>query len=287
MSIFIFGGVYVLNILNKIEHIDIKEENLGVNTELTQEEQNLRNIALFGIDSTTSEGRSDAIMILTLDEKHNKVKLTSIMRDSYVNVNGKKDKINHAYAYGGPELAIKTINENFGLNIRDFISVNFNSLAAIIDEMGGVQLRITEEEVPHIPGISAPGVYNLTGQQALAYSRIRYATGGDYQRTQRQRNLMQGMYEGFRYTEIMEYPGLISSFLPYVTSNMSGTEMIKIGTEYGNIMSSGMDQYRFPRDGEGKNKTLNGIYYLEYDIKKAGEAMRAYIFDDQKLPFEK
>ena len=226
-------------------------------------------------------------MILTLDEPHNKVKLTSIMRDSYVDINGKKDKINHAYSYGGPELAIKTINENFGLNIKDFISVNFNSLAAIIDQMGGVQLRITQEEVPHIPGISAPGVHNLTGQQALAYSRIRYATGGDYQRTQRQRNLMQGMYEGFRYTEVMEYPGLISSFLPYVTSNMSASEMISIGTEYGKIISSGMDQYRFPRDGEGTNKMLNGVYYLEYDIKKAGEAIRAYIFDDKRLPFEK
>lgn len=287
LGVFITGGAYVINLLGKIEKVNINEENLGISDKLTEEQKSIRNIALFGIDSTSDKGRSDAIMILTLDEKHNKVKLTSIMRDSYVDINGKKDKINHAYAFGGPELAIKTINENFGLNIKDFISVNFESLAAIINEMGGLQIRITQEEVPHIQGISGPGVHNLTGEQALAYSRIRYAQGDDYQRTQRQRNVMQGMYEGFRYTELTEYPGLISSFLPYVTSNMNATEMIAIGTEYGSIMSSGLDQYRFPRDGEGQNKMINGTYYLEYDVEKAGEAMRAYIFDDERIPFEK
>ena len=270
-----------------MEKVEINEEKLGVSKDLTEEQKNIRNIALFGIDSTGDKGRSDAIMILTLDEKHNKVKLTSIMRDSYVDIKGQKDKINHAYAYGGPELAIKTINENFGLNIKDFISVNFDSLGAIIDELGGVSIKITEEEVTHIPGISATGVHNLTGAQALAYSRIRYASGGDYQRTQRQRNIMQGIYESFRYTELTEYPGLISSFLPYVTSNMGGTEMIGIGTEYAAIMSSGLDQIRFPRDGEGQNKMINGVYYLEYDIEKAGKAMRSYIFDDERIPFEK
>lgn len=269
-----------------MEKVDINEGNLGISKELTEDQKSIRNIALFGIDSTSNQGRSDAIMILTLDNKHNKVKLTSIMRDSYVDINGKKDKINHAYAYGGPELAIKTINENFGLNIKDFISVNFDSLEAIIDKMGGVQLRITAEEVPHISGIEGPGVHNLTGSQALAYSRIRYAAGGDYQRTQRQRNVMQGLYEGFRYTGLTEYPGLISSFLPHVTSNMSVTEMLGIGKEYSKIISSGLDQYRFPRDGEGTNKTINNVYYLEYDIKKAGEAMRAYIFENEKIPFK-
>ncbi|MGL4450981.1 MAG: LCP family protein [Sarcina sp.] len=287
VAVFIAGGMYVANIFNKMEKVNINEENLGISEDLTDEQKNIRNIALFGIDSESDKGRSDSIMILTLDEKHKKIKLTSIMRDSYVDINGKKDKINHAYAYGGPELAIKTINENFGLNIKDFIAVNFDSLASIINEMDGVQLRITEEEVSHIPGISGPGVHNLTGEQALAYSRIRYATGDDYQRTQRQRNLMQGMYEGFRYTGLTEYPSLISSFLPYVKSNMSATEMIGIGTEYSSVLSSGMDQYRFPRDGEGSNKMIKGTYYLEYDIEKAAEAMRTYIFDDEKIPFTK
>ena len=82
------------------------------------------------------------------------------------------DKINHAYAFGGPELAIQTINTNFGLNIEDFVSVNFSSLPKIIDLLGGVDINITAEEVPHIQGIDIKGPHTLTGEQALSYSRI-------------------------------------------------------------------------------------------------------------------
>lgn len=287
LTIIIAGVAYVSSVLNSYVKVDIDDENLGVSAELTEEQKNIRNIALFGIDSTTTKGRSDAIMILTLDEKHNKVKLTSIMRDSYVDINGSMDKINHAYAYGGPELAIKTINENFGLNIKDFVSVNFESLAAIIDALGGISLRITEEEVSHIPGISGPGVHTLTGSQALAYTRIRYASGGDYQRTQRQRNIMEAIYESFRYKGVAEYPELISEFLPFVTTNMDLTDMLGIGTEYAAVMSAGLEQERFPRDNEGTGRTINGVYYLEYDLDIAGEAMRNFIFEDIREPFKK
>lgn len=225
-------------------------------------------------------------MILTLDEKHKKMKLTSIMRDSYVNINGKMDKINHAYSFGGPELAIKTINENFGLNIEDFLTVNFQSLGKIIDSLGGVQINIANEEVKHISGVNAPGVYTLTGDQALAYSRIRYEEGGDFQRTQRQRNIINALYESFRYTSVAEYPNLIQSFLPYVSTNMSLTEMISLGTNYADVISSGLNEYRFPRDNEGKDLKENGIYYLKYDLDVAGKAMRDYIFEDKMTEFE-
>ena len=105
-----------------------------------------------------------------------------------LNIGIRNDKINHAYAFGGPQLAIKTLNENFNLNIEDFVAVNFDSLPEIIDMIGGVTVDITSEEVSHIPGISSAGTYNLNGAQALSYSRIRYATGGDYVRTRETKN---------------------------------------------------------------------------------------------------
>ncbi|MDZ7548740.1 LCP family protein, partial [Clostridium perfringens] len=136
-------------------------------------------------------GRSDSIMILTLDSVHNKLKLTSIMRDSYVNIPGRGlDKINHAYAFGGPELAVRTLNENFDLNIKEFMAVDFTSLPTIIDKLGGVTINIIPEEISHIPGITSAGNQVLNGKQALAYSRIRYASGGDYKRTERQRTVV-------------------------------------------------------------------------------------------------
>lgn len=283
------GGLYVSSLLSKINKVDIKEENLGMtDVSAMGDVSKIQNIALFGVDSKTDKGRSDSIMILTLDQLNKKMKITSIMRDSYVDIPGKgMDKINHAYAFGGPELAIKTINENFGLNINKFITVNFDSLGAIIDSLGGVQLKITEEEVSKIPGINSNGVHTLTGEQALAYARIRYAKGGDYQRTQRQRNIIQSIYESFRYTELSDYPKLISSFLPHVTSNMGSSELLSVGTDFYKTISSGLEQERFPKDGEGKGTTINGIYYLQYDLNKAKEDMQKYIFKNEKVVYNK
>ena len=146
----------VNNIVNKSEKIDLKEDELGVvdEEELKQYDDytEILNIALLGIDSTDStSGRSDSIMVATLDPIHNKLKLTSFMRDSYVNIsNYGYDKLNHAYAYGGANLAINTLNTNFGLNITDFVAVDFASLPKIIDSLGGITIDITEEELKTI-----------------------------------------------------------------------------------------------------------------------------------------
>ena len=130
LTIAIVGGGYFIGLLNKMDNVELNKDNLGIVEDEFKEYDNvnkIKNIALFGVDATDGEsGRSDSIIIATVDPVHNKIKLTSIMRDSYVSIDGHgDDKINHAYAYGGPELAIKTINENFGMNIEDFVSVNF------------------------------------------------------------------------------------------------------------------------------------------------------------------
>ena len=289
MLALIIGGVfYVSSVLGSYVKLEVDESKLAISEDLTEEQKNIRNIALFGVDSQNgTQGRSDSIMILTLDETHNKVKLTSIMRDSYVDINGKMDKINHAYAFGGPELAIKTLNQNFGLNIKDYISINFKSLTAIIDVLGGIQINVTDEELSHLTGISSIGVHTLNGAQTLQYARIRYAAGGDYQRTQRQRNIMESMYESFRYKGVADYPKLVTAFLPHVTTNMDVTDMLSIGTEYAEVMSAGLEQERFPRDSEGTGATIGGVYYLKYDLDIAGEAMRNFIFEDIRESFKK
>lgn len=186
------GYIYINKTLDKVESIEVNTDNIGINTETKEEFKEIKNIALLGIDSRDDDlvGRSDSIMILTLDSVHNKIKLTSIMRDSYVNIDGHgMDKINHAYAFGGAELSLKTLNESFDLNISEVMVVNFTSLVNIIDKIGGVNINITYEDASHISGISSPGKYLLNGNQVLAYSRIRYATGGDYKRTESKEQL--------------------------------------------------------------------------------------------------
>ncbi len=279
-----YGIYYVNSLLNKVEKVEIKEENLSIDVEKEEEYGEIRNIALFGVDAEEGrKGRTDAIMIITLDSKHNKIKLTSVMRDSYVNIDGYgMDKINHAYAFGGPQLAIKTLNENFGLNIKEFMSVNFTSLPIIIDKLGGVTIDITGEEVPFISGVSSAGKYNLTGDQALQYSRIRYATGGDYKRTERQRTVINGLFEKVTDISISKYPGLISDFLPLVSTNMSSGELLKIGKDFAVLLNNGLTQSRYPLDGDCTGKMINGVYYLTFDLDQAKQKIHDYIFEDKK-----
>lgn len=290
IALLLGGGLYaysyIQNTMNKMDKVDISSnaEDLGV-TE--NKNADIVNIALYGIDAPEGEtGRSDSIMILTLDNVHNRIKLTSVMRDSYVDIAGHgMDKINHAYAFGGPELAIRTLNENFGLNITDFMSVNFTSMPAIIDQLGGVTIDITDEEIGtgQIPGLYQSGTQLLTGDQALAYSRIRYASGNDFKRTERQRTVLNALVIKMIQQPVTSYPGLINDLAPYITTSLSNQEMLDMTTKYGALAKQGIRQNRFPQDDDANGQMIDGVYYLVFDIPTVRDKMDAYIFEDQSV----
>lgn len=286
----ILGGVYWYgsHLFNKIEKIEIDTNDVGIKDEvqekLSEYSDSVINIALFGIDAQDGEaGRSDSIIIATIDTTHKKLKLTSIMRDSYVTIADRgQDKINHAYAFGGAQLAIKTLNENFDLNIEDFVAVNFTTMPKIIDKLGGVTIDITSEEVSHIPGIDTAGTYNLTGEQALAYSRIRYASGGDYVRTDRQRTVLNKVFEKILDTNVTQYPSLLSEVLPMVKTSLDYSEILDLGNEVLKMGVTNLEQERFPRDGYCEGKMISGIYYLTFDKENTVQQLHDYIFEDIK-----
>ncbi|HBZ6547688.1 TPA: LCP family protein [Clostridium perfringens] len=279
------GTYYINSKINKVQKVEINKENLSINEKKVKEEKHIKNIALFGIDAPKGKaGRSDAIMILTLDEEHKVMKLTSIMRDSYVDIPGHgDDKITHAYAFGGPELTMKTLNENFKVNVEDFMAVNFTSLPEIIDKLGGVKINIIPEEIHHIPGITSPGEQVLNGEQALAYSRIRYATGGDYKRTERQRVVLEAVFEKLKATPTKEYPSLIDDFLPYIETNMSSMDMIKLATDAAPLVKENLETARFPLDGYCDGKMINGVWYLVYDRQATLNQIQEYIYNNKNL----
>ncbi|MGU9349373.1 LCP family protein [Clostridium perfringens] len=276
---------YINSKINKVQKVEVNKDNLSIDKAQVEEEKHIKNIALFGIDAPKGKaGRSDAIMILTLDEEHKVMKLTSIMRDSYVDIPGHgDDKITHAYAFGGPELAMKTLNENFKVNVEDFMAVNFTSLPEIIDKLGGVKINIIPEEIHHIPGITSPGEQVLNGAEALAYSRIRYATGGDYKRTERQRVVLEAVFEKLKSTPTKEYPSLIDDFLPYVETNMSSMDMIKLATDVAPLVKGNLETARFPLDGYCDGKMINGVWYLVYDRQATLNQIQEYIYDNKNL----
>ncbi len=303
-ALYTYSYYTVNNIVNKSEKIDLKEDELGVvdEEELKQYDDytEIINIALLGIDSTDStSGRSDSIMVATLDPIHNKLKLTSFMRDSYVNIsNYGYDKLNHAYAYGGANLAINTLNTNFGLNITDFVAVDFASLPKIIDSLGGITIDITEEELNYINGyinninsvsgtnspiITTPGAHHVDGAQALAYSRIRYTSGGDFKRTERQRTVLTALFNKALNVPATQYLDVISTLAQYATTNLNTNEILKLATKIGSMGLNGVtiEQQRFPIDGYCEGTMINGIYYLTFDTTATRTQVMNYIFNDQ------
>ena len=167
IAIILAIAIFVYNKLSKIEHIELKDDELEISQNV---DNNYRNIALFGVDSRNMNSdigsRSDGIIILSINDNTKEMKLFSVYRDTYVEVEGHDlTKVTHAYAYGGPALAIKTLNKNLDLNISDFVTVNFESVAEAIDLIGGVEIKIEEDELQYINGYINE-ISKVTGKQS-------------------------------------------------------------------------------------------------------------------------
>lgn len=226
------GYFYLKNKLGKINYVAINPSSITVNNGVDKALSNYRNIVLLGIDAredTFSRGnRSDCIMIISINEKTNNVKIMSVYRDTYLNIDGHGlDKVTHAYSYGGPELALSTLNKNLDLNITEFVTVNFETVKTVVNAVDGIEMLIDEDEVKFINGISSPGRYKLDGDQALAYSRIRKAEGGDYKRTERMRDVLNAVFNKVKTLGVSKVNSLANEILPHISTNISEDEIIK------------------------------------------------------------
>lgn len=286
----------------KIDHkeIDRTPDALGISASYqTGGVKEIENIALFGIDARGGDkGRSDATMILTVDRKRHKIKITSLMRDSYVKVDGYGNtKLCHAYYFGGAPLAIKTINQNYNMDIRDYVTVNFDSLAQVIDAVGGVTINVTEEERTNANHsieeyaqvynktptyIEKSGEQVLNGMQAVGYARIRYVGNGDYQRTERQRDVLEQIFSKALKQNPLGYPKILSTVLPEVETSLTAQDILGIGLSTVRDGSSHIEQMRFPLDSDidHKHSTINGVSYVVSDMSVTSKKLNDYIFND-------
>ena len=254
------------------------------------------NLALFAVDrrDKNQEGNSDVIMIITIDQVTKKIKMSSIMRDTYVNIEGKgMDKINAAFALGGPQLAIKTINQNFDMDIQDYINVDFFGTAKMIDALGGVEINVKPEEIPYlnnylkeisiienIPPVNVinPGIQVLNGRQTVAYTRIRAVGRGDYERTERQRTVLIALFNKMKGAGPALYPVFMNQILPNMETSLSGMNLFKIGGDLLNSKSKTIEQARFPLDSSSKGIRVNNIWYLSADLKVTAAALHNFIY---------
>ena len=272
---------YINSKLDKLQQVEINEEDLNVSVQAEENLSNFRNIAIFGIDSredTYSKGnRSDCIIIASINNQTKEVKLVSVYRDTYVNIEGHGlDKITHAYSYGEAPLAIKTLNENLDLNIKEFVAVNFDAVQEIIDDIGGISMQITKEEVEHIPGITKAGTYNLTGEQALAYARIRYATGGDYKRTERMRDVLTAVVEKVKTLDVSGLNKLVDTVLPRLYTNISANDIFSLfpsAAEFKITQSIGWPY-------ETRGKTIDRWYGIPVTLESNVTKLHQEIFEE-------
>ncbi len=280
----IVGGtfLFISNKLGKMQKIDLNEEDLNVSSQVEQNLADYRNIAIFGIDSredTYSRGnRSDCIIIASINNKTKEVKLVSVYRDTYVQIEGHGlDKITHAYSFGEAPLAIKTLNTNLDLNVKEFVTVNFDSVKEIIDNIGGISMQITDEEVSHIPGITKAGTYNLTGEQALAYARIRHATGGDYKRTERMRDVLTAVANKVKTFNISQLNTFVDKTLPRVYTNITANDIFSLLPSVTSYKIT--DSIGWPY--ETKGITMDRWYGIPITLESNVIQLHNKVFDEQ------
>lgn len=276
---------------------ELSEGEIAVNSGLPNSEK-VQNIALFGLDSRSNNdsGRSDAIIILSIDRVHNKIKLTSIARDSLVAIEGHgQSKITHAWAWGKAKLAVKTLNQNFGMNITDYAYINFFEFTKLIDYLGGVMIDVDAAELnimnnyygPELRGLgfnytnATAGYVRLTGVQALAYSRNRY-TGSDIDRGNRQKEVLEAMFTQVKDTPLSKFPSLISQVLEMVHTTLANDELMSIA-QWAMTSSPTFVQFSLPSkecNAQGGNWGDGHGWVWHYDMDLATQVLHNFIYEE-------
>lgn len=248
------------------------------------------NILVIGSDkrATWSEaGRSDSTMIATIDNKNKQIKLTSLMRDMYINIPGHgQNKFNAAYSFGGVELLYETIAENFNIKLDGYVLVDFKAFTKLIDKVGGVEVNLNQEEYKYLTTAYhrgtvldvVPGLQTMNGEQALAYTRIRQVGNNDFERTQRQRNVMLSLFSKAKSMPLTKLLGLGKEALPYVTTDLSDSEILSMAKTVLFMGTTDIHQMRIPVDHSYTNEKVNKAWILNIDLEENKEQLSNFIF---------
>lgn len=305
--------VIILSVLCVFAYATVKMDKLDFNfldedkLEVYKDTGPYTNIALFGLDAREGESiesgvRSDSMMIASINNETNEVKVVSIFRDTLLKQqDGTFDKANAAYSYGGPQEAIALLNRNLDLDIKNYMSVDFKALSDVIDALGGMELELTAEEVVHMNNYcvetsevtgkdyeriepEVAGTYHLNGVQATSYARIRATAGGDYKRAERQRLVIEKIVEKAQKANLKTLDKIIDVVFPQVSTSFSSKDLIGIaanalsyqlgetqGFPYSIADTDVVDGYEgsyvVPSDFDGDVKKLHEFLFNEKDYQ--------------------
>lgn len=243
------------------------------------------NILLIGSDTREAGtvGRSDAMILVSINQKTETIYLTSFLRDCYVSIPGHGNtRLNHAFAYGGPDMLEQTLEENFKVHIDRYVAVDFFSFMDVIDTLGGVYINVTEDEQKvtnnYIWSMNklmdedwsndylwSSGWQKLNGKQALCYARNRY-TGNDYERTARQRNIINQIIDGAMQASPATLVDLAQVILPQVTTDMSKSESLSYAANVAAYLGYDVQQQQIPAEGTYSGATISGMSVISLDL---------------------
>ncbi|WP_027701389.1 LCP family protein [Metaclostridioides mangenotii] len=292
----IYGYVYFK--LKTIQDNSINIDSLNSND--YKSDKSITNILLLGTDARPGEekSRSDAMMILTLDNKNKSIKLTSLNRDTFVDIPGHgEQKLTHAYVYGEAEMLIDTIEQNFELDIQHYATLDFNSFIDVIDSLGGVEVEVQKSEIRElnkfipetyrwsknkdkgsIEYIQNSGKQKLNGYQALSFSRIR-KNDSTAERDRRQRDVIQALINKAKDLPKSKYAGVVNSLLPYVKTNMNPNTIISLGTQLISIGNLDLKSLEFPMNIDKGRKIGNSGFVIPFDSEDIN-VLHDFIFKD-------
>ena len=305
--VFLIAEILILCILGVIAYGMFKLDKLNVNPlkNLTNNgisQDGYMNVAIFGDDrrpEDTGNARSDCIIIASINNDTKEVKLVSVYRDTLLNTEDDTyDKANSAYAVGGAEAAVNMLNRNLDLDIQDYVSVNFLAVADVVDLLGGIDLDLTDEEVVHMNNYcvetseitgkkykkiepEVAGTYHLNGVQAVSYSRIRYTEGGDFQRTSRQRLVIEKIAEKAKKADLSTINKIIDAVFPEITTSFTSGEIVKMST--GLLQYSIGDNEGFPMDNETPDSIpgYQGSYVVPKGLEENVIKLHKFLFPDE------
>lgn len=298
------AAVYVAAQWSKIDRQEVKADDLIINQEVMEQNKNIdlgegyTNIALFGVDSrdgSLGEGnRSDMIIVASLNNETKEIKLASVYRDTLLNLSeGTYQKCNAAYSYGGPTMAINMLNMNLDLDIEDYVTVDFGAISDMIDQLGGVEITIKDEELEafnkyvtetaRVAGkeahkIDKAGTYLMDGPQATTYARIRSTAGGDFTRTERQRIVIEKAVEKIQKADLLTINSIINEVFPQISTSFTLQEILYYAQAYSQYKL--VDNTGFPF--EKTTDTISGLgsIVIPQDLTDNVSQLHQFLFGD-------
>lgn len=300
-----YGWYYVNHSLDLVAKDTTSKEEIDVSDAVTDTmKEQYRTIALFGLDARTSDdmtkegvAHSDAVMIACINNKTHEVKIASVYRDCFLEMarsTPSTQKYTHAYFLGGPTCAVETLNKNLDLNIKDYVSVNFEALAKAIDALGGVTINVKEKELTNlnknlqeqvqVTGIQSEGVWSageqtLNGTQATAYARIRKVGNGDFERTQRQRAVISAMVKKAKETsDFGTLQNVIEEVFPLVATNMTNDEIIGLAKDL--LKYELTDNIGFPLSNETPTLGSKGSVVVPADLLSNVKNLHEFLYPE-------